>query len=62
MARYAGRVGTGDGWGDLAQGAKGRGEGQRPEMTQQVEAIENELYRWTHSTIIILSYKESAGT
>jgi hypothetical protein len=35
MARYAGRVGTGDGWEDLAQGAKGRGEGQRPEMTQK---------------------------
>jgi hypothetical protein len=29
MTRYAGRVGTGDGWGDLAQGAKGERGGPK---------------------------------
>ncbi len=40
----------------MAQGAKGRGEDHRPEMTQQEEAIENELFKvdpLSHHIIII---------
>ncbi len=46
----------------MAQGAKGRGEDHRSKNDAAMEAIENELLKWTHSTIIKLLYKESAGT
>ncbi len=48
--------------GGFGAGGKGERGGPKAGDDAEVEAIVNELYKGTHSTIIILSCKEGAST